>query len=362
MGKVRILFIVHTTNMVGGSSQSLRNLFINLGEKADMLVPEDMSVRNKDIKKFYGPNVNRVYRYNLPYRRSFNASAEPVDWIEWIWTERKFRKDRNEIFQIIRKNGYDVIHLNSYVLYPLISGQYPMYIHVREVCSANRLIKRFIQARFRRSHGIIYIDYTTKEALGVKEKYTVLNNPFDQRKTLEVNLQNVRNKYAIQEEETVFTYIAAAANATKGLSFVIDAFIKAACKNARLLVVGPQKIAKSKHSGITCTGEISQMEEIYAITDYVLRGDNVAAIGRTIYEGLYSGCNVIIPENGTYGMDKMFEHEKFGDHIFFYKLRNRDSLVHIIRERNGLKKSGVLGLSNVDQYVKQFKKFVFGTR
>lgn len=358
MEKIRILFINHTADMIGGASQSLKNLITNLKEKADIIIPKDTSVRNQDIKKFYGSNINKVYRCNLPYRQSIRIFEGIVDWIEWYQNEEKYKKDKGEIFQIIKKNDYDAIHLNSYVLYPLIRSKYPMYIHVREICNANWLVKKYIQPYFRRSHGIIYIDHTTKEALGVMNKCIVLNNPFDQRKTLEVNLQDARKKYHIQGE-TVFTYIAATTSLTKGLSFVASAFLKAKCKNARLMIVGPEKISKyAKYSNVTFTGNISQMEEIYAITDYVLRGDNVAAIGRTIYEGLYSGCNVIIPGNDKYGMDSMFECDKFRKNIFFYKLRDMNSLIQVMQERNGRKKEGVLGLSNVEQYVKQFKRFV----
>lgn len=361
MEKVRMLFINHTADMIGGASQSLKNLIINLNEKVDIIVPKDTSVRSQDIKKFYGLNINKVYRCNLPYRQSISTFEGIVDWIEWYQNEVNYKK--REIFQIIRKNNYDAIHLNSYVLYPLISSKYPMYIHVREVCNANWLLKRFIQAYFKRSHGIIYIDFVTKKALGVNKKCIILNNPFDQSKTLEVNLQDVKNKYLIQDKETVFTYIAATTSSTKGLSFVADAFLKANCKNARLLIVGPEKISKyAKYANVTFTGTISEMEEIYAITDYVLRGDNVAAIGRTIYEGLYSGCNVIIPSNEKFGVDRMFERDKFEGHMFFYKLRDMNSLTQVIQERNGRKKDRVLGLSNVDQYVKQFKQFVLGAR
>lgn len=361
MKKIRILFINHSTSMVGGSSQSLRNLIINLDEKVDMIVPKDLFVRNKEIKNFYGPNINKVYRCCLPFRKSI--SIFNVDWLDWYQTEENFRNNKSEIYNIIKKNKYDVIHLNSYVLYPLLSRRYPMIIHVREICNANTLVKRFIQAQFRRSHGIIYIDQAAKEALGVKERSIVLNNPFDQRKTLEVDLQDVRNRYSIQDYETVFTYVEATNNPPKGLFFVVDAFVKADCKDAKLLIVGPEKNTRyANYSNLIFTGKISQMEEIYAISDYVLRGDNVVSIGRTIYEGLYSGCSVIIPGNEKVDMEKMFENDKFREHIFFYGLRDMESLIKVIQKRNGKKKDMLLGLSNVDEYVKQFKEFVFGIR
>lgn len=363
MEKIRILFINQTTNMVGGGSQSLRNLIVNLDEKIDMIVPNDLFVRNKEIKDFYGTNLNKIYRCNLPFCESISACEKKTDWYNRYLVDENFRKDKKEIFRIIKENKYDVVHINSYVLYPLINRKYPMYIHVREICSANILIKLFIRLQFRRSHGIIYIDYATKEALGVKKNSIVLNNPFDQRKVLEVNLEDVRRKYSIKEKETIFAYIAASSDPSKGFSFIVDAFVKANCKDAKLLIVCAEKILRyTKHSNIIYVAKTSQMEEIYAISDYVLRGDNVFAVGRTIYEGLYSGCSVIIPGDEKVDMERMFECDKFGEHIFFYKLRDMESLIKLIQERNGRKKSAVLGLSNVDEYVEQFKKFVFGVK
>lgn len=359
MEKVRILFISHSTNMVGGASQSLRNLIVNFGEKVDMIVPKDKTVRNKAIRDFYGTNINKIYRCCLPFRQSFYDKN--ADWKSEYCIEKNYRKNKNKIFQIIEKNDYDAIHINSCVLYPLVCKKYPMYIHVRELCIASRLTKAFIQFRFRKSHGIIYISHATKNGLGVGGKNIVLNNPFDQRKVLKVDLCDIRNKYSIQEKETVFVYIASCDTPAKGLYFVVDAFIKAKCEYAKLLIVGPEKVpGYGKRPNIIFTGIVSNMEEIYAVSDYVLRGDDAVAIGRTVYEGLYSGCSVIIPGNAERDMKNMFENGRFEEHIFFYELRDTEALVKLLRERNGKKKNAVLGLSNVDAYVRQFKKFVFG--
>lgn len=358
MEKARILFINHTTDIVGGGSQSLRNLIMNFGEKVDMIVPESRFVRNKVIRDFYGSNINAVYRCCLPFRRG--GIFRKIDWSDAYHVELAYRKNRNKIFQIIERNDYDVVHINSCVLYPLLCKKYPMYIHVREVCIAEGLMKVYIQSQFKKSRGIIYIDHAVKNALKVEGKNVVLNNPFDQRKVLNVDLPAVRKRYSIQEKETVFTYAAAYDVQEKGLSFVADAFIKARCKHSKLLIVGPEKIPKyEKNSNIIFTGIISNMEEIYAISDYVLRGDDVVAIGRTVYEGLYSGCSVIIPGNAERDMKNMFENDRFAEQIFFYKLRDMEDLVKLLRARNGKKKAAVLGLSNVEAYVRQFKKFVF---
>ena len=95
---------------------------------------------------------------------------------------------------LLAEKQYDFIHLNSYVLYPLLTKKYPMYIHIRELCNAAAFPKRMIQRKIRESRGIIYIDYPTKEALGVGKHSMVLNNPFDQTNVPTVDLQEERKQ------------------------------------------------------------------------------------------------------------------------------------------------------------------------
>lgn len=355
----KIIFITHVTNMVGGASQSLKNLISSFGQKVDLMAPKNLMVSNKVLRDFYGENVNRIYRYDLPFRMSVRAiSNEKCRWSDWCQRELKYKVNQKKIDRILNK--YDVVHLNSYVLYPMIKKKYPMYIHVREVCNANFVVKKLIQLQFYRSHGIIYIDDVVKNALGIGKRCIVLNNPIDQSKTKEVDLAIARNEYHIDEDETVFSFIVASSGTIeKGLYFIIDSFLRANCEKTRLLIVGPLKIEKyADYNNVTFVGEVKQMEKIYAITDYVLRGDEIFTIGRTIYEGLYSGCNVIIPGDAELDSVKVFEYQRFKNRIFFYTPRNMESFIKIIQERAKEKKANILGISNIDNYVIQFKNFI----
>lgn len=186
----------------------------------------------------------------------------------------------------------------------------------------------------------------------------VLNNPFNQKLVLDVNLEETKHKYNLKEE-TIFLFVTDQLLPVKGLDFIVNAFIKSGCKNARLLVAGSTCPSKyKKYKNIQFLGKVMDMEEIYAISDYVLRGEPYFAIGRTVYEGLYSGCNIIIPGNSVLDKNKIFEQQKFSDNIIFYEPRNLNELSEIIRKREFIKKKAVLGLSNEEQYVKKFKQFI----
>lgn len=360
MKRIRKLFIVNSASQLGGANRSLRNLIINLNEKVDLMVPKGAGTSDQVIRNYFGSNINKIYRFYLPFRMSYNhgdSKGSLLRW--WLETEVVYRKNRKKIVNVILANKYDYVHLNSYVLYPLVTKKYPTYIHVREICRANPVIKKLIQAKIRNAKGIIYIDESTKAALGIEKNSIVINNPFNQKPVLDVDTESVRNKYCIKEMETVFSFISASVSSEKGMSFIADAFVKADCQNAKLLMVGVKKVPKyKKYPNIIFVGSVSKMEEIYAVTDYVLRGESQFCIGRTTYEGLYSGCGVIIPGIFEKDSKKMFEYDKFKDKIYFYEPRNKESLINILHERIGKRKNEILGLSNVEEYVKQFNEFI----
>lgn len=357
MEKVEKLFITHNVGMIGGANKSLQSLIRNLHEKADLVAPIEPSVSNSKLKQFFGKNINNVYRFSLPFRSSYLGGQWRVD--DWMKREKDYLKNRGAIYQFMNLNKYNFIYLNSYVLYPLLNKKFPMYIHVRERFQGNSLCKRIVHQSFRQAKGIIYIDYTLKEALGFRNKKSmVLNNPFNQSAVLNVNTDTVKKGYSICDE-TVFTFISAENIPEKGLEFIADSFIKANCGNAILLVVGIPPVKKYKnYSNIFFIGTCRSMEEIYAISDYVIRGDMIFCIGRTVYEALYSGCNVIIPGNPNTDKGKIFEYQRFRDNINFYKPRDKHALENVFRKKSIAKKQQILGLSNEVQYIKKFYRFI----
>ena len=93
------------------------------------------------------------------------------------------------------------------------------------------------------------------------------------------------------------------------------------------------------------------------MSDYIIRGESYFCVGRTMYEGLYSGCDAIIP-----GEDKdkndLFEYEKFKNKIYLYQPGNSQELEHLLEKLSHQKVYNKTCLSNVDEYVGQFNNFI----
>lgn len=365
MKRVEKLFIIHTADMTGGGSQSIRGLIRNLNEDVDLLIPVDGRVNNGALRKFYGKNVRKIYRFHLPFRRStLGLKLKRDDVQRWVTTETEYWRDKKRIYELIRANRYRVIHLNSYVLYPLLTSQFPMFIHIREIFDGGALTKKIVQRKLKQAKGIIYIDYTVKEFMGVHNKREiVLNNPFDQSAVLGVDQENVRNRYHLQKNKTLFAFISVSAPKEKGMDYVIDEFIHSGCTQSELLIVG-QKATKEYQnmSNVHFLGKIEKMEEIYAVSDFVIRGDMMFAIGRTIYEALYSGCHAIIPGVKCRDKKKVFEYDRFARQITFYEPRAKSALSKVMKQMDGKKKEKCLGLSNEKEYIERFYQFIGGTK
>ncbi len=355
MEKVTKLFITHTVWLNGGANNSLRQLISNLNEKVDLIAPVSADASDRKLRDFFGKNVRKIYRFDLPRRKSYVGGKVIVK--EWLMTEKRYARNRKRLYDVMKK--YRFIHLNSNVLYPLITKRLPVYVHIREIFEGGFLCKKYVQHRISKAKGVIYIDSETKSALdGHFRHEIVLNNPFDQTKVREVDLCKVREKYGLGDE-TVFAFVVAAYLPAKGMEFVIDAFRRAHCTRARLLIVGDIPADKRKTCDrVSYLGALSNMNEIYAVSDYIIRGDTRFCIGRTIYEGLYSGCHVIIPGSERENGADVFEYERFKDSVLFYRTRDEDDLARVLRERETVRKKEVLGLRNTDAYVKSFYRFI----
>ena len=88
-------------------------------------------------------------------------------------------------------------------------------------------------------------------------------------------------------------------------------------------------------------GEEKDINRIYALSDYIIRGEIDFRIGRTIFEALYADCDVILPSS-----DKEIEREKdlrvLRDKVHIYTPRDRKSLTTVIESVSGNLKRMVL--------------------
>ena len=370
------LFINLGLKTVYGATRSLSELTKKWPYKFDMIVPYEFPgdlFHKRDIKsllvearKSYGDNLRNLYFFWLPQK--FPIYMEHIDTIKWKLKHRVFVYilgilNKRKIYELIEKNEYDFVHLNSLTLYPLLSKKYNMILHVR--CIMDRDFKR-VTRKTKNAKGIIFIEESVKtpfEAEIESLNYITLINPFDMTRVNEIDTHKVRERLGITEEETIYM-IAGNVSSLKGVDFVIKAFKDVAAK-ARLLVVGDgdedfcnycRELAKGDNR-ILFVGEWQDMTPLYAISDYVVRGDCQFGFGRTCYESLLSGKGIIVP-GAVNDAPRVQNYDLYKDRIFFYEPRSIEALKNAINMSFGLKQRDISAVTNTEEYYREFMDFV----
>jgi hypothetical protein len=366
------LFVIHSTNLVYGASKSLAQLLNNVNFEYDLIFPKTLSdnISDEEIREIYGGRVQNIYRVWLPYELCFYGKPKlkvfSKTTLKYIAKQIISKLNRNEINKIMVSGGYDFIYLNSLTLYPLINKKFKTFIHVREVVECSERKFKEIVTQLNKATGVVFIDYSSQHSF--KDHVTnelILNNPFNMKKLERINASDIYLKYNIPKDNTIFTILGTVSR-MKGIDFIIRSFIKSNQPNTTLIIVGNNKndygdkckeLALDKNN-IIFIDELNDPSEIYSITDYVLRGESMFTIGRTVYEGLYSGCNVIIQGNKKEDSQNIFEYEKFKDNIFFYTPKNEEKLVSTIKRQSGIKVKKRNYYSNIDKYVETLESYI----
>jgi glycosyltransferase involved in cell wall biosynthesis len=352
-----MLFITHSLKL-GGAERSLRELVRHLdGIDFDLVVPWWSRMADEDVRSMFGPSLRRVertwlpfdlcYRGRPPWHRAIHRYVGAV-----LWRLGRRRLDRR-----IARGRYDAIHLNSVVLHPLVRPELPFIVHVREIVDVHhdRVARSLDSAR-----GVIFIDEATRASFAsLRTPSIVLNNPFAMRAAPLPDTAAARLK-ADPGDVTVFAMIGMLI-AAKGVDRVIRAFRGVSHPNARLLVVGRgrdrpafEQLAQGDDR-IVFWGEDREIERVYALADYVIRGETTFAVGRTMYEGLYAGTEVIVPAAPD---DAIFDRDRFEGRIHTYEGGNEDALRSVMESLASRKIHRQPPLSNVEEYVERFLSFV----
>jgi glycosyltransferase involved in cell wall biosynthesis len=360
----RILFVSHAPieNRYGAST-SLRLLLENYASNdADLVVPRSIR-RRSDLSGLAAqfPAVQNVYELSVPIdfgvlglKLPFAGQAHQLlHRAYWQWDRLRFR-------ELIKLNNYDLIHFNSPVLHPMIEPGLPAITHIRDIIvdSQSPVIDKLA-----RGAGLVFIDTTTRrpfERVLDRIPSIVLNNPVDMTT---ISSQPGISHPRLTPSTTVYSIIGRVYE-HKGVDLVIQAFREGASEDSLLLIVGDgdarygarcRSIAENDPR-IVFWGEDDDVKKIYASTHYVVRGDPQGCIGRTVYEGLYSGCQVVMPGLGE--PDFLFEADRFRDRILLYRSRDIRSLSTLIKSCKRPSTENRVGLSNVGEYVRDFTDFL----
>tara|TARA_Y100000389_G_scaffold199988_1_gene239494 strand:- start:11157 stop:12344 length:1188 start_codon:yes stop_codon:yes gene_type:complete len=275
----------------------------------------------------------------------------------------KFRKKISDFFNLIteiffyikiynmnKKNNYDFIHCNSVLTIGFLNrlkkfhilNEVTTILHVRELL-INPLPIGY-KKEINQINKFICINDDTKNALNValpkkkKLDIEVINNPFSP------GIIKISKKIDDKLKNNI-TYFAIVGVVTegKGIEFVINTFLKAKLLRSKLLVVGKGSDFKKmtekfkKNYNIKFLGEIEDLglTNFYEKIDFLIRGDKTTGIGRTVFEGLYSGARVILPKHRNDKLDRYLK--SFKNQIKFYKPRSEIELVRLLKSTKHVK-------------------------
>ena len=341
--------------------------------EVDLIFPckakNEGKITQEQIRKFYGSKVKNVWFLWQPARltvivENFSKKVHLKNFAK----ELLYICQRPRYQKIFREGDYRFIHLNSVILYPMLDKRWPMFLHVREsVCTSLPFCDRAFNRKMNQAHGVFFINPEVKERVhALTSPELMLINPFDQTGVSNVNVQHARALYELTGKETVYAIIGSIVY-FKGVDFVVRAFQKAKLKNSTLLIVGNdtqgdsyiQQVRKlvANDPNIRFTGEIEDTEQIYRTIDYVVRGDIVTGLGRTVYEALYSGCGAVIPRDFlTQNVPDITPDME--ERVHFYSLQDESALVRVFKDTQCIRFEKRTYHSNVKQYVRKFLEFV----
>jgi glycosyltransferase involved in cell wall biosynthesis len=364
--RLKVLFVTHTVAPTGGAARSLRELVNAWDVDADLMMPAfNGAADDASVRAFFGPRVRRLFRRWLAYDMCYRGQP-PV----WQSARRHllfplmWRADRGRFYRFLERERYDVVHLNTIVLHPLVRADLPFIMHVRDILNPN---EPEVLASAVRARGVVFIDEATRAPfVGEPLRASiVLNNPVDMRSVGRLPAEAAARLGGDPAKLTIFSMIGLL-NPEKGVDVVIDAMRGVASPDVRLLLVGSGQSAftarlQRQAAGdrrIVFWGTESDIANIYTLSDWVVRGEAYHCVGRTIYEGLYAGCGVIVP--GDPASHSFFEYERFADRIRMYRPGDRTELSRTFEALVGHKLANKQGGSNVAAYTEQFDRFIRG--
>ena len=352
--RLNVLFIVPYTYQARTIQIHLENL--NPRDSVDLLVNKTLTNRKNPnmywINKYYRNKIRNVYECYLPFDFCYNGRDTSFRFSVSAKVRKLFDvKSFSRIENLIRDRDYDYIYLSSLILHRLITEQHNFIIHVQEIYDGSNPA---VFENVKKAKGVIFVDNATKKAFEtISLNSIIINLPFHS-----TQLVNDNNR----SKKTVFAIIGRI-EPVKGVDLVIRAFRKTASDSIELWIVGSgnSKYLRQCYNAagddprIRFCGNIENIQTIYDNADFVIRGDPQQCTGRTTYEGLYSGCHVIIPGSDP----KLFhEYEQFEDMVHFYDPCDEQNLTSIIESYAGKKITGRRYFSNATEYVNKFNDFV----
>jgi len=379
----RILVISHSPfNHPYGASTSIREHYTAVGmEEIEFIHISRTKIYGKFSKDISNNNslpknttLKCCYKTPLPdsantifYEKSKYLADKNKIIRDFLWTF----KAKKIISQIVKFKP-DLIHFNSLVLSKLflpIKNLLPdtvLISHARELLLSN--ISKREKLRIQLLDRIVAIDISVKKRLNIAipefpdKNIQIIQNPFkSSSKKMDIEL----SKFFHKDEETVTFSIMGSISHIKGVALVCEAFDKINLPKTELIIFGAitnsygEKLKKrwSGNSKITWAGhhEYLLARGVFNKVDCVIRGESSFCTGRTVYEILFSGGEVILP-GSEIDMESDLNLNKFKSKVQLYKPRDISSLIESLNMVNNKlqqsKERPFKEISNYENYKK----------
>ncbi len=354
---MKIIYISHVPfDSTYGAGTSFRN---------QIKIVKDNPDQKKQIVIFYRVTIKQYIKYfflSIKFFFSKKILAIPIfcDWdINYDYDHNKNLLKNEKIFLnrilyefssiairlLINIFKPDIVHLNSHVLskfwYRVYSGmpikkkRFKVICHVRDMIS--NLNKESIK-KLKFINCFICIDFATKKRLiqecpFLNAKTVIIPNPFE-RTLSKKKLCNLNCK--TENYDLVIGFVGTLIK-DKGICFILDAFSKYRTNKKILFIIvgdGPlyknlrNKINEIKDINIEMIGLVDSLSQtnFYDKIDLLIRGDKSFRTGRTVFESLYEGKSVLIPQEKNIKIKEPQLYE-FKEIVFLYKARNEKSFL-----------------------------------
>lgn len=349
--ELKVAFITSVSHREGafyGAETSLKFLLNEIKEanppiKFDVILRKSfLPWRNNStadillIAKFFDIEISQIKEAWIPYVTFPIERLSIKSFIRFISTniiEPFFRTRINKLLF-----DYDFVHINNSHLYltgkALKSKKGNVSQHIRDYIHYPSWMSNCASKYFA-------IDDTTYNSMPFfyKSNGWKLLNPYQKKELVRLDhkLTEIRGNYKF-----VFCIVGALLP-IKGVDYVINEFININNSNCCLVIAGgyheKEYFTYLKKLGngdrrIFFIGQVGEVEQVYNISDFNIRGDDRFCIGRTTIESCYWGLLNILPQKKS---DKIvFESDNVSRLIkessIFYDARTEGSLSNVIRE------------------------------
>lgn len=367
---MKIVFITNDISYYG-ASRSLKTLVEGINKfnsenkmELHLIVPKRLKGDNdfKYLETWFGIHKDRIYEFSLPFYNNYKGNRKSFFHylfnFRWLITSRK-------LYSFLKKQNFNLIHLNSLTLINVARNDFNFVLHIREILQ-DLQDKLFLQKKLNEIGKVVCIDQATAIAFEdfLLPKNIILNNPFSMEHLKNIECSDGLDMLTTLGKEKIIFALIGKIHDEKGTEFIINAFNTYSSNDVLLIIMGGgeksyidyvKSIAGPK---ILFLSESPDVENIYATADYILRGEAYPCIGRTTFEGLYSGTGVILPGTVEYYKENLLEYNTFLEDLLTYEPRDITSLQMVI---SNAKKRNIKDRelrSNVESYTNTFMNFI----